>query len=150
MDGETLANVIVGTTLLATLVISAVWYVLRVIGYWKVFTKAGEAGWKSIIPFYNVFVQYALTWKVGMAWIVIVLEILSTALIMYGSGALLMLGYVLAVVSVVFYIIGLSKLSKSFGHGGGFTFGLLIFEPLFTIILGFGKSVYVGNTCQKQ
>ena len=36
--------------------ISFVLYVLLIIGMWKVFEKAGVAGWKSLIPFYNIFV----------------------------------------------------------------------------------------------
>ena len=27
-----------------------IFYILQVIAYWKIFTKAGEEGWKSIIP----------------------------------------------------------------------------------------------------
>ena len=32
-----------------------IFYILQVIAYWKIFTKAGEEGWKSIIPIYNYF-----------------------------------------------------------------------------------------------
>lgn len=35
-------------------------YVLLVIAQWKIFTKAGEAGWKSLIPVYNMVVLYKL------------------------------------------------------------------------------------------
>lgn len=38
-----------------------IFYILQVIAYWKIFTKAGEEGWKSIIPIYNGYVQYRLT-----------------------------------------------------------------------------------------
>ncbi len=37
-------------------VISIVMCVLTIIGMWKIFTKAGEEGWKSLIPYYNVYV----------------------------------------------------------------------------------------------
>ena len=33
-----------------------VFAVIMIIAYWKVFTKAGEAGWQSIIPIWNVIV----------------------------------------------------------------------------------------------
>lgn len=36
-------------------------------------------------------------------------------------------------------------ISKSFGHGAGFGFGLWLFPYIFTFIIGFGKSEYVGN-----
>ncbi|MCR5651378.1 MAG: DUF5684 domain-containing protein [Lachnospiraceae bacterium] len=35
-------------------------------------------------------------------------------------------------------------MSKSFGHGFGFTLGLLFLSPLFTLILGLGSSQYIG------
>ena len=43
-----------------------------------------------------------------------------------------------------------SKLSKSFGHGAGFTVGLVFLNPIFKLILGFGSSQYVGNTTEQQ
>ena len=44
-----------------------IFYILQVIAYWKIFTKAGEEGWKSIIPIYNGYVQYRLTWDVSIS-----------------------------------------------------------------------------------
>lgn len=46
-----------------------IFYILQVIAYWKIFTKAGEEGWKSIIPIYNGYVQYRLTWDVQYFWV---------------------------------------------------------------------------------
>ena len=41
---------------IGTIVILAVgWYVLLAIAYWKIFEKAGEPGWKALIPFYNTY-----------------------------------------------------------------------------------------------
>ncbi|MCD8169035.1 MAG: DUF5684 domain-containing protein, partial [Clostridiales bacterium] len=34
--------------------------------------KAGEAGWKSLIPFYNSYILYKLTWNTMMFWIAFV------------------------------------------------------------------------------
>lgn len=85
-----------------------------------------------------------------MALIVFVLLVVSTVLTENYTGALQYVGAAIAIADVVFYAIGLSKLSKSFGHGGGFTAGLFFFEPLFTIILGFSKAKYVGNTTENK
>lgn len=47
---------------IGTIVILAVgWYVLLAIAYWKIFEKAGEPGWKALIPFYNTYSQYKFT-----------------------------------------------------------------------------------------
>ena len=37
------------------------------------------------------------------------------------------------------------RIAKAFGHGAGFGFGLWLFPYIFTFIIGFGKSEYVGN-----
>ena len=150
MDAELLGQAIAGGALLLYLIIALVWYILQVIGYWKVFTKAGEPGWKSIIPFYNKYIQYRLTWKTGMFWIAVALAFAGGLLANYTEGVLQWLGMIVAVAGVVIEVIGLSKLSKSFGHGAGFTAGMFFFQPLFTIILGFGKSKYIGNTTEQK
>lgn len=51
---------------IVSVLVSIVSYVLIVIGWWKIFTKAGEAGWKSLIPFYNViFIQWLFVLILG-------------------------------------------------------------------------------------
>ena len=39
--------------------------VLMIVAMWRIFAKAGEAGWKAVIPFYNTYILYKITW--GMA-----------------------------------------------------------------------------------
>ena len=46
----------------------------------------------------------------------------------------------------VLNIIAYYKRCKAFGHGIGFTIGHIVAPGIFTIILGFGKSQYIGNT----
>ena len=36
------------------------------------------------------------------------------------------------------------RVAKAFGHGAGFGFGLWLFPYIFTFIIGFGKSEYIG------
>lgn len=40
--------------------LSMAWGVLPIIGMWLVFEKAGEKGWKAIIPFYNMYTMLKL------------------------------------------------------------------------------------------
>ena len=44
-----------------------IFYILQVIAYWKIL-QSREEGWKSIIPIYNGYVQYRLTWDVQYFW----------------------------------------------------------------------------------
>ena len=63
---------------------------------WKIFSKAGEKGWKSLIP-----------------------------------------------ISLTIYLD--CKLAKAFVKSSGFTVGLILLPSIFYLILGFGKSEYVGT-----
>jgi len=96
--------------------------VLAIVAMWKVFTKAGEEGWKSIIPIYNTIVLLKI---VGRPWWWILLLLIP-------------------LVNIVILVIVYNDLSKSFGHGLGFTLGLLFLNVIFFLILGFGSSRYVG------
>ena len=43
------------------LIFAFVWWILQIIANWNIFTKAGEAGWKSLIPIYgDYFLQNCL------------------------------------------------------------------------------------------
>jgi hypothetical protein len=61
------------------------------------------------------------------------------------SSMLMAVMSISSIAVVVISIIGLHKLSKSFGHGIGFTIGLILLEPIFLLVLGFGSSRYIGK-----
>ncbi len=48
-----------------TFLINVAIMVLFIIAYWKIFEKAGKAGWASLIPFYNLYVMCEITWPKG-------------------------------------------------------------------------------------
>ena len=54
-----------------------IYYIFYMIANWKIFSKAGEPGWKSLIPFYNVYTEYKLMWKPQLAWTYIGLGVLA-------------------------------------------------------------------------
>jgi hypothetical protein len=96
--------------------------VFMIIVFWKIFTKAGQPGWACLIPIYNYLIILKIA---GKPW----------------WWLLLML---IPIVNIVLAIIVLNNLSKSFGHGAGFTVGLLFLGIIFYPILAFGSSKYIG------
>ncbi len=90
--------------------------------WWMIFTKAGEAGWKSIIPIYNFIVILKI---VGRDWWWVILMLIP-------------------VVGLIVWIIVSLDLAKSFGRGTGFGIGLAFLSPIFGLILGFGSDTYKG------
>lgn len=101
------------------LIILLLVFLVVLAGFWKVFTKAGEAGWKSLIPIYNVWVLSKIS----------------------GSGAL---WFVLSIILGIPFVKITIDLSKSFGKGTGFGIGLWLLAPIFFPILGFGDAQYQG------
>ena len=55
-----------------TVILALAFTVLMVVAWWKIFTKAGEPGWASIIPIYNVFVLLRVAGKPAW-WILLLL-----------------------------------------------------------------------------
>ena len=98
--------------------------IFLMICHWKVFTKAGQEGWKSIIPFYNTYIQLQIT-KQPSIW---------------------MLYFFIPFVNIYFTVKHIHGLSRAFGKDVGFTVGLLFVPYIFYPILAFGDAKYVYST----
>lgn len=138
---------------LATIaVISVVLTVLMIIAWWKIFNKAGEKGWKAIIPFYGSYTMYKVSWKTSVWWIMLAVSIvcgigasmLSSSTTASPSVIGLILYWAAAIALFVIQIIFCVKLAKSFGKGGGFAVGLIFLNIIFVLILAFGNAQYIG------
>ena len=107
--------------LLSVVYLAAV--VLMVVALWKIFVKAGEAGWKSLIPFYNTYTLLRIAGRSGW-W-------------------LLLLG--IPIVNFVLLIVVALDLAKHFGKSTVFAiFGLMLFPYVGSLMLAFGEAKYVG------
>jgi hypothetical protein len=93
---------------------------LVIAGFWKVFVKAGEPGWASLVPIYNLVVLLKIAGK-PLWWLVLLLipVVNFIALIMVGMGV-----------------------AQNFGKGAGFGIGLGLLAPIFYPMLGFSDAVY--------
>jgi hypothetical protein len=100
----------------------AVVYAILVIPYWVIFKKAGQEGWPALIPIYSTYILLKIIGRPGW-WLIL---------------------FLIPIVNLVIYIIMMNDLSKSFGHGVGFTLGLLFLSIIFVYILAFGSSTYRG------
>ena len=123
------SNVSDPATLVPTIIISVVAAIFGIVVMWKIFTKAGKPGWASIVPFYNLYVFFEITWGNGWLFLLLFLSIIPIV----GTIAVL-----------VICIITMVKLAKVFGKGGGFAVGLIFLSVIFEAILAFGSSKYVG------
>jgi hypothetical protein len=105
-----------------SMIVSLLIALLLIIAMWKVFTKAGQPGWASIIPIYNLYVWCKIVGRPGW-WILLML---------------------IPLVNIIVGIILCIDMAKSFGKGVGFGIGLALLGIIFWPILGFGSAQYQG------
>ncbi len=96
---------------------------LVIVSLWFLFQKAGEEGWAAIVPFYNFYVLFKITWGSGWKFLLLLIPIANI------------------VIMIMTYV----KLAQAFGKGGGWACGLIFLLPIFLPIMAFSKDiVYVG------
>lgn len=110
-------------------------YVLYIVAWWKIFEKAGEPGWAALIPFYNLYVLYKISWGNGLIFLVNLLGFLT---------AVPVLGVIIDIILFIFNIVTTVKLGKSFGQSTGFIVLMVILSNIMLLVLAFGSSQYVG------
>ncbi|MBO5364981.1 MAG: hypothetical protein J6A56_05910 [Clostridia bacterium] len=124
------------------IVILVLW-VLQVVAYWKIFEKAGEQGWKSIIPVYSDYILYRIAWDTKPFWVLLGLAALNL-LLSWIPVAGVVFSFITGILAVIIEILLYVKLSRAFGHGSGFAAGLVFLSTIFVLILGFDSSEYLG------
>lgn len=117
---------LVGQVAFTTVLLALVPTILLIIANWKIFSKAGKLGWACLIPIYGNVVQFQIV----------------------GLSPWLLLLYIVPIVNYVAIVVLTAvlafRLAKSFGKDIGWGFGLWLLPFIFYLILGFGKSEYVG------
>lgn len=128
-------------------IFSFIFLVLLIVAVWNIFEKAGVAGWKALIPIYNIYVSFQIACFEKSFWNLIVLSIaafvLDILLLYFKSNVILAIVLTIIYIMIILYLLRYTyRLSKCFGHGIIFAIGLLIFPYIFGLILGLGKSKY--------
>ena len=113
-------------------------FLVWVVAWMRIFSKAGFPGWFVIIPIVNMFILAQIAGKPGwwgLLWsgLIILSYVFSHPIvqIVVGIGDLFL------------WVIITLGLAKNFGKGGGFTVGLLLLPGIFHCILGFGNAQYL-------
>ena len=96
--------------------------ILSVVCQWRLFTKAGERGWKSLVPFYNSYILCRIV--IGRGWVFVLSFI--------------------PIVNIIFVFILYMNFAKAYGKSGLYGILMLLLPIPFYFMLGFGSSYYVG------
>jgi len=109
---------------LIVILIYLVLIIVNVASLWKIFTKAGEAGWAALIPIYNTYVMIKVSdnpWWFLLLMFVPIISLYPALKVPY-------------------------DIAKQFGKGFGFGLGMIFLPIIFMPILAFGSAQYQGQT----
>ena len=144
-------------------IFAIVFFVLMVVANWKIFKKAGEPGWKSIIPIYNVYIMFKIVnmknwfwWLLGISIISSIITAVNNSTSFYFMSSaeiqatdittipaiVLVAMLVESIIAIWAGIVYAYRTSKVFVHGLGYTLGLIFLPNIFQLILAFGSSKY--------
>lgn len=118
---SSLVTAILGMGLVAWLITIAL-IVLTFVGVWKAFSKAGHAGWESLIGGHDEFVRFQDAGIKGY-WIFLLFVPIANIIIPFWLNI---------------------EYAKAFGKSAGFGIGLTLLPFIFFPILGLGNAQYVG------
>lgn len=154
----------VGTMTIAILVFA----VFVIIGQWKIFEKAGEKGWKCLIPIYGQYILFKIIGAKNWFWGLFAVTILGSILMAVGMPQeIATVNYwsidttidysiidwsnhvpyiigaaITCIASLVAMILQAVKLAKAFGKGASYVVGLIFIPEIIYLVLGFGKAKY--------
>ena len=94
--------------------------VMMVAAVWKLFKKAGQAGWKSLIPIYGTVVFLRIVERPGWWFFLLCIPVVN-----------LFLSLALCI-----------DLARVFGKGSGYAAGLAFLTPIFLLMIAFGDAQY--------
>ena len=128
-----------GMGLIIGAVVVLVIVLLTLIGYAKVYEKAGHPGWSVFVPIYGTMVLVKIIGK--PSWWVIPISVFYWITNFWDSS----LSSVLSIANLVFSIWATNLLVHKFGKGTGFTVGMIFLPFIFAPMLGFGDDQYIGD-----
>ena len=116
-------SALVGLTGLAVIwVIALLLIALMIVALWILFKKACKPGWAAVVPFYDQYTLYEITWGYGWRFLMLLIPIYNIVL------------------AILTYI----RLAKAFGKDEGYAVGLVFLPQVFVPMLAFGSAAYHG------
>ena len=123
-----------------------IWYFVSALGYRKMFIKAGEAGWKAFVPYYKSFICFRFAWNTKY----FLLFLLTLLVVQFVPTPEKLLPSLIMLADCIVFVVLTVKLNirvaRSFGKSTIWGVLLIFFPFIISLILGYGKAEYIGNT----
>lgn len=130
-------------------------FIVVTIAQWILFKKAGEFGWKSLIPIYSLYIYITkIARKHPMCFWFPTLSSLGILILLnfykiqdgyinsFTMNLIAFFIFVSGILNLIIYSLVTISISRNFGHGLVYALGLIFFPYIFLIILAFGNSKF--------
>lgn len=134
------------------IIVATIIAILKIIAYWRIFKKAGEKGWKAIIPILNSYTETKVAGTRNFPRLVISYIAICVGYFMLSSAGnetattVASIGAIVTIVAIIWYvierIIRFNGLAKNFGKGTGYVVLWIFFPTICELVLGLGGSQY--------
>ena len=133
---------------IAGIVVAIVWCILVIVAMWRIFTKAWEKWWKSLIPIYNLYIMYKIVGMKNWFWYTLIVAFVCGLIAGFLWEESAAAGYVTmagSLFSGIVAIVATFKLPRKFGWGVFTSILYVLFTGICILILGFGNFKYQGK-----
>jgi len=127
------------------LIVAWIWSIILIIALWIIFKKAGEKGWKAIIPIWNVYIMFKIAGMKNWFWWMILGSFIICLVGAFAAKYQNIASIIAAIWVWIINIVAAFKLPRKFGWGVFTSILYVLFTPICQLILGFGSSKYQGN-----
>jgi len=111
-----------GALAIVPLIVGLLVVLVVLVAFWKIFEKAGEPGWKCLIPVYNAYMLVIIAGKPGW-WFIL---------------------FFVPIVGIIINLLVCLGLANRFGKGNLYGIGLFLLGPIFYLHLAFSDAEYQG------
>lgn len=144
----------VATLGLIYIIVMLVASVISIAATVKLYRKIGVHPLVIFVPIYNFYVFFKAFgvrrwfWAISLCYVAVFAASYAIYLQKPLTPAMIAVVYLMVLVLSIIYMLGslhfTYNMARSFGKGFSFFCGLLIFAPIFYLILAFGRSDYIG------
>ena len=135
-----------GMMMIPLAIIGIILRILRIIALWKAFERAGEPGWKALVPVYCTYIQYKLSGMKNWFWYGLLIAVIAWVIAACIPNQQELISNIGCLITWIIYIVMLFKFAKKYGWGTFASVLFVIFYPICVLILGFGNYPYQGKS----
>lgn len=120
-------------------VIASVLIISKRIGMWKLFDKAGEKEWKSMVPIYNQITLLKMC-KLKPMFILLYIDFIIPVIGFFAGRDVRWMTYIMLVGLVIYRFMIAIRLGQAFKKGDVFSFFLAFFPSILLPVLGCSRN----------